>query len=63
MVAKKVEAGTCCPSKNHKVIFGIITILLGLGVWFNYFSVAQFLGIVFVLLGLKVLFFKHCHPC
>ena len=54
MVAKKVGAGTCCPSKNHKVI-------LGLGVWFSYFSIEQFFGIVFVLLGLKVLFFKHCH--
>jgi cadmium resistance protein CadD (predicted permease) len=62
---KKVEVPkTCCQvGKAHKWIMGIIAILLGLAVWNQNITLETFFGIVFVIIGLKVLFFKHSHPC
>ncbi len=59
MPAKKA-AGS---GDTWKWVGGIVTILLGLGVWFAYLTLEQFFGIVFVLVGLKKLFWGKCSCC
>jgi hypothetical protein len=62
MAKKKAVASTCGPS-GYKWVGGVVTILLGLGLWLSYLTIEQFFGIVFVIMGLFKLFGKHhcCH--
>ncbi len=60
MVAKKA-ASTCGSGCNtHKWITGILAVLLGAAVWNGNITLETLFGIVFVLIGLKTLFWRHC---
>lgn len=50
----------CCPSKGFLMFKGIIAVLLGLILWFNYLNFSQVIAITFVLYGLKKLFYSCC---
>ncbi len=63
-VMKKEEKSVhhCGPSKNALVFKGIISILLGLILWFGYLSFAQVFAIVLILVGIKKLYYSS-HAC
>mgnify|MGYP003973323599 FL=1 len=50
------------PSKNALVFKGIISILLGLILWFRYLSLTQVFAIVLILVGIKKLYYSS-HAC
>ena len=57
MVKKKVVECACpVHPKSVMVIKGVLAILLGLSLWMEYLSLSQVFAIVFVLIGLVVLF-------
>lgn len=68
MVKKEVSmGGTCnccaCPGKGALVFKGIIAIILGLILWFNYLTLAQIAAIVLILMGIKKLYYSSKCTC
>ncbi|MBS3172061.1 hypothetical protein J4438_00575 [Candidatus Woesearchaeota archaeon] len=57
---KMIESCSCCPSKGFFMFKGIVAILLGLILWFDYLSFSQVIAITFVLYGIKKLFYGCC---
>jgi hypothetical protein len=63
MSTKKMSsAGTSCTNDTHRWVAGIVTVLLGLAVWptVGWLTLSQLFAIVFVLVGLKKLFWNKC---
>jgi hypothetical protein len=64
MVKKKAaikKNNVCCHGNGWYIVFGILMILLGIGVWNEqWITLSQLFAIVFVLIGLKKLFWKTC---
>jgi hypothetical protein len=54
---------TCGCSKGLFTFKGIISILLGLILWFGYLTVEQVIAIVLILLGLKKLYYTATCNC
>ncbi len=68
MAKKEVSTGgTChccaCPGKGALVFKGIIAIILGLILWFDYLSLGQVVAIVLILVGIKKLFYSSKCTC
>jgi len=61
VVKKKADAPAvhCCNVSKSSLIFkGIISILLGLILWFGYLSFTQVFAIVLILIGIKKLHYS-----
>lgn len=58
MPRKKAKTMTCtCPSKSMLIIGGVVSIILGLCLWFGCLTLDKTIAIILVLAGLA----KMCH--